>query len=521
MVHPDLRCSLYDGIENYAWLFITASLCTMWRKGQPIYKANKVDYDDLKIRYYETALLEISRKNHKSFYTAVVIILLMLTEKQFGRFFSVAPTLDQSSEVKLAVRKILKSSPVLMDEEDPAFKIMVKDVRCLVTDSTFTPLAYSKDNLDSRLANAFIADEAGGMDSYPLEAMRSSQIEIPNKLGMVISTQYPNDNNVLIDEIDIAKKILDGIDGLSDSIGTYFSLLYEPDDELKQGEIWMDDDRVIYQSNPLAVEKPSVFDNLIKKRTTAILYPNKRENFLCKHLNILFKGLGVEGYIDIQKVKLCMVDRPKSWWNGRRVYIGLDLSQTDDNTAVCMVTQDGEKVAAQAFGFIPGDEKRIKQKSDKERIDYPECIRRGECFPCGSEVIDYSFVEKFIIHTLPEEYGVDIIQVGYDRYNAISSVQKLEEAGIECVEIKQHSSVLHPATKWLKELILNGEFEYQKSRLLEINFQNARCTEDTNANKYVNKKKSSGKVDLVVGIINAVHLLQQEQLYGNDFVILY
>ena len=252
------------------------------------------------------------------------------------------------------------------------------------------------------------------------------------------------------------------------------------------------------------------------------LYLSSHYNLRAKP-DIFFAGqiTGVEGYIDIQKVKLCMVDRPKSWWNGRRVYIGLDLSQTDDNTAVCMVTQDGEKVAAQAFGFIPGDEKRIKQKSDKERIDYPECIRRGECFPCGSEVIDYSFVEKFIIHTLPEEYGVDIIQVGYDRYNAISSVQKLEEAGIECVEIKQHSSVLHPATKWLKELILNGEFEYQKSRLLEINFQNARCTEDTNANKYVNKKKSSGKVDLVVGIINAVHLLQQEQLYGNDFVILY
>src|SRR5699024_5406456 len=61
----------------------------------------------------------------------------------------------------------------------------------------------------------------------------------------------------------------------------------------------------------------------------------------------------------------------------------------------------------------------------------------------------------------------------------------------ECVEIKQHSSVLHMPTKWLKELILEKNFQYMENRMLEINFQNARCTEDTNKNKYVNKKKSS------------------------------
>lgn len=109
-------------------------------------------------------------------------------------------------------------------------------------------------------------------------------------------------------------------------------------------------------------------------------------------------------------------------------------------------------------------------------------------------------------------------QVGYDRYNAISSVQKMEAEGLECVEIKQHSSVLHQPTKWLKELILQQAFRYEENRLLEINFQNARCTEDTNLNKYVNKKKSTGKVDEVVALINAMYLLQQYLLNGDNFV---
>jgi phage terminase large subunit-like protein len=114
-------------------------------------------------------------------------------------------------------------------------------------------------------------------------------------------------------------------------------------------------------------------------------------------------------------------------------------------------------------------------------------LAMGACFECGDEVIDYGFVENFILN-LEAKYGVEIVQIGYDRYNAISTIQKLEAAGYECVEIKQHSSVLHPPTKLLKELILKKCFQYDENLMLEINFQNARCTEDTNLNKYVNKK---------------------------------
>lgn len=512
MIHPDVHCSIYDAMEDYAWLLITATLCTMWREGSEIYDDNKVSFESCKIRYYTTALLEISRKNHKTFYCAVIIILLMLTGVGFGRYFSVAPTLAQSSEVKLAVRKILKSSPLLVDEEDPAFKILRSEVTCNINESNFTPLAYSNDNLDSRLANAFVADEAGGMDSYPLEAMRSSQIEIINNLGMVISTQYPNDDNVFIDEVDIAKKLLDGVLE-SEDVGTYFSLLYEPDDELKTGEIWQKDGRCIYQSNPIAVEKKAVYKNIIKKRTAAILYENKRENYLCKHNNIRYRGLGVEGYIDIQKVKLCFGEIEKEWWKGRKVWIGLDLSLSEDNTAVAMVTEENGIIYAKVLGFLPDG--RIEQKTSKEHVNYKRYIDHGDCIACGDEVIDYSVVENKIM-TLEEEYGVTIMQIGYDKWNAISSVQKFEAAGYECVEIKQHSSVLHAPTKLLKEKILSKEFIYDSNRLLEINFQNARCTEDTNLNKYVNKKKSAGKVDMVVSLINAMYLLQQYMLYGVD-----
>jgi phage terminase large subunit-like protein len=100
----------------------------------------------------------------------------------------------------------------------------------------------------------------------------------------------------------------------------------------------------------------------------------------------------------------------------------------------------------------------------------------------------------------------------------MSSIQKIESAPnpIECVEIKQHSSVLHPATKLLYESIVSQKFAYSDNLLYEINFENARCTEDTNKNKYVNKKKSSGKVDMVVSTINAVSLLIVNEILNNE-----
>ena len=98
--------------------------------------------------------------------------------------------------------------------------------------------------------------------------------------------------------------------------------------------------------------------------------------------------------------------------------------------------------------------------------------------------------------------------------------QKLEKAGYNLVEVGQRSSVLHPPTKLLKEKILNGEFKYEENKLLEINFQNARCTYDTNKNLYVHKKKSTGKVDMVISLINAIYLLQQDVFLNQaDFTV--
>lgn len=490
MIHPDVHLTMNVCLEDYQELFIYACLCTM-------YKDNS--------KLYITGLLEISRKNYKSFTSAIIFILSMMLENKFDRYFSVAPDLKLSNELKLAMRKIIKSSPLI----EKHFKVTRDYTRCNINDAEYVALAYSKDNLDGKLARVYLCDEAGNLDSYPVESMRSSQINLWNKQGIIISTQYPNDNNVFIDEIDYAKKILDGLDDNK----RYFALLYEPNDELIKS--WETNELVIYQSNPVAVDSKLMFESLLESRKMAILYENKRENYLCKHCNIMYRGLGSEGYIDVNKVMECRIKEDLEFWKGRNVYIGIDFSLTEDNTAIAMVTECKGIIYSKVWGFIPT--LAIERKTAKEKLDYTKCIRDGDCFDCGDDIIDYSFLEDHIIN-LESNYGVNVIQIGYDVANARSSINKLENEGFECVQIKQHSMVLHSPTKLLKESILKKKFKYDRNRLLEINFGNARCTEDTNLNKYVNKKVSRKKVDMVVALINSVYLLEQELLNGSTWV---
>ncbi len=488
---------LYDCTCGYQWFLLIAIFCTVHR-------------DNPNKRRYETCVLEISRKNFKTYTVATVFILLFLTEPQFSKFFSVAPDGALSKEIREAISETIRSSPLVYEiKGNKRFKILRDYIMFKPTQSQYIPLSYSTSRMDGRLPNVFCADEVGALPiSYPIEAMQSGQLNILNKLGFIISTKYPTIDNPFEDEVRYSKKVLDGLE----KDETRFSLLYEPD----RTKGWETDDLILQQANPVALEIPEIWEDLLKKRAMAVAVESKRENFVTKHCNIIYQGQGTETYIDVKDVQECKVASID--WNGRVVYLGLDLSESNDNTSVSMVAVDDDnRILAESFAFIP--EGRIEEKKASEKVNYTELLKTNKVIACGDRVIDYGAVEDFILN-LEEKYGVQIQAIGYDRWNALSTAQKLEKEGYNLVEIRQHSSVLHSPTKLLQEKILSKEFEYTDNKLLEINFQNAKCTFDTNKNRYVSKKKSSGKVDMVVSLINAVYLLEQDCFLDQaDFIV--
>ena len=495
------NATVYDAMAGFQWLFIIAIMCT-------------VERDNPDKRRYENAILEICRKNGKTFLIAVLFILLFFIEPKFSKFYSVAPDGSLSREIKTAIEEILRSSPAMLGKMNgkEKFKMLRDYIHCNITENRYIPLNYSTGRLDGKLPSVFLVDETGALpNTYAIEAMRSGQLTILNKLGFIISTKYPTLNNPFEDEVDYAKRVLNG--AVDDD--KVFALLYEPDDT----KGWATNDEVLEQSNPLAIEVTEIMDDLKAKRQVAIEIESKRENFITKHCNIIYSGAGSESFVNIADLQKGAVDHID--WNGREVFLGVDLAMTTDNCAVSMVAYDEDEgqVLLQSVAFIPED--RIDEKSKLERIPYRDFINAGNCIPCGNRTVDYGAIERYIME-IERKYGVTVMGIGYDRYNALSTAQKLEDAGYTMVEIKQHSSVLHPATKWVAELVAEGNLLYDKSnKLLEINFENSRCVYDTNMNRYVNKKKSRGKVDMVVAGINAMYLLHQNYMLNSalDWVV--
>lgn len=491
---PRTGKSIYSSLAGYQWLLITATICTVRR-------------DDARKRRYERVLLEIARKNGKTFVVAVLFILLFYLEPAYSRFFSVAPDGQLAREIKEAIEPIINTNLGVFQEGE--FKVLRDYILHKPTKTKYTPLNYSTNRLDGKEPSVFIVDEAGALPTaYAIEAMRSGQLLVLNRLGFVISTKYPTSQNPFEDEVAYAKKVLDGIIDNP----KLFALLYEPDDT----KDWATDDSILRHANPLALEIGPVWNELLDNRRDAVEVESKRENFITKHCNIIYQGVGTESYVSIEQVQECRAD--KIDWTGRIVYVGVDLAMTGDNCSVSMVAMDDDEdtILIQPMVFIP--QGRIEEKTRFEKLDYMQFIRSGQCIACGDMTVDYGVIEDYVF-SLEATFGVQLQAIGYDRFNCLSSAQKWAKK-YTTIEVRQHSDTLHMPTKLLKEKIMNKRMRYEDNRLFEINFENARIIYDTGMRGYVSKKRSNGRVDTVFSAIDAIYLLQQDIIFGDDGFII-
>ena len=491
--------SYFEGLADFQWFAIINFFC--WK-----YKNNT------KKRRYELVVMLIPRKNAKTCLSSIIFILLMLLEPQFSEFYSVSSTKDLASQLKKEIRKTIKSSSALAKH----FKDIRSETKCLLTDSLYLPLACddSKQTLDGRKASAFLCDEVASLkNNYPISAMQKGQGQNLNKTGVLISTAY-DEVNPMEDYITLCQKILDGF--VEDE--TIFSLIYRPDN----CEEWLEDN-AIYQVNPLAVElnNKGITDSLdfiFKQRTLALEMQSMEKEFKTKLLNIKVSSLTTVPYVSLEDLRMCKIDDYD--WKNKEVWLSFDLSISGDNTAVSILTYDEimRKYVAKSWCFIPAA--KLEEKMKREKVDYISYIQKGYCFAVGDKIIDYTFIENFIIKTLQEEYKVKIKNISYDRYNATSSVGKLEEAGLVCVDIPQNYSTLNAPTKKLRDLILTQEFAYVDNALFELNVSNAQVMSNGGTLEMISKKSSNFKIDMLASLINAFTIidleLEKPSVYENE-----
>ena len=197
---------------------------------------------------------------------------------------------------------------------------------------------------------------------------------------------------------------------------------------------------------------------------------------------------------------------------GRDCYAGLDLSSTEDITAIVLMfpprTED-EKYIMLPFFWIPED--TIPKRVRKASVPYDVWFRQGYINATEGNVIHYGFIEKFI-----EELGkkYHILEIAFDRWGAVQMSQNLTGAGFTLVEFGQGYKDMSPASKEFFKLMMEGKIVHGGNPVMRWMAGNVVIETDPAGNIKPTKAKSPEKID---GIVAAVMALDRCVRHAEDY----
>lgn len=204
-----------------------------------------------------------------------------------------------------------------------------------------------------------------------------------------------------------------------------------------------------------------------------------------------------EQVYDLGNVPIDMADL-----TGRDCYAGLDLSSTNDITALVLMfppRDENEKYVMLPFFWIPEDS--IPLRVRRSGVPYDVWHKQGYLNATEGNVIHYSFIEKFI-EDLGQKYH--ICEIAFDRWGATQMVQDLEGMGFTVVPFGQGFKDMSPPTKEFIKLLMEGRIIHGGNPVLRWMSGNVIVDRDAAENIKPTKAKSPEKIDGIVAAIMAL-----------------
>jgi phage terminase large subunit-like protein len=195
---------------------------------------------------------------------------------------------------------------------------------------------------------------------------------------------------------------------------------------------------------------------------------SKKTEFLCKYCNL--KQNSSLAWLSAQTVeKMCGDQLSLEDFRSSYCVAGIDLSQTTDLTAACIVVEkDGELYVFCKF-WLPSE--KIDEAIERDGIPYNIYIQRGLLEPSGDNYIDYNDCFNWLV-SMVEEYELLPLVVGYDRYSAQYLVQQLNGYGFKTDDVFQGDN-LWGVLQEMEGLFKDGKVHIGDNDLLKIHLLNA------------------------------------------------
>ena len=442
-------------------------------------------------RQYNTAYVEIPKKNGKSELAAGVALYMTCGDNEWGaEVYGCASDRQQASIVFDVAVDMVEQCPALKKRIKPVMS--VKRLVYKPTNSFYQVLsaeAYTKHGLN---VHAVIFDELHSQPNRELfDVMTKGSGDARTQpLFFLITTAGTDRHSVCFEQHQKAEDILCGrkIDP------TFYPVIYGASDDADwtSEEVW-------YQANPSlghTIDISKVRNACLSARDN----PAEENIFRQLRLNQWVKQS--TRWMQMEKWDACGFPVDERELLGRECYGGLDLSSSIDITAFVLVfppRDDTEKYIFLPYFWIP--EENMVRRVRRDHVPYDVWEKQGFLETTEGDVIHYGFIENFI-DNLGKKFHIK--EIAFDRWGAVQMVQNLEGLGFTVVPFGQGFKDMSPPSKRLMELVLERNVAHGGHPVLRWMMDNIFVRTDPAGNIKPDKEKSTEKIDGAVAAVMAL-----------------
>jgi phage terminase large subunit-like protein len=440
-------------------------------------------------RLYRYLWCEVPRKNAKSTLASGLALYGLLADNEAaGQIILGARDRGQARICFELARKMVQQSPALRSK-CRVFRSYIEATKSGSVLRTISSEALSQHGLNTHYA---ILDEIHAHKNREIWDTVTSSIgarQQPIIIAITTAGVY-NPNHIAWEQHDYGMKVAKG--ELEDP--SYLTVIYgaEADDDWTSKEVWA-------KCNPsLNISiNPDFLEDEVRK---AMASPARQTTFAQLYLNRWTRE--VSRWLDMSVWDKCGEEAidPKDY-EGRPCYIGLDLSSTTDVSALVQLfpEEDGTFTAIPYF-WLPAD--TIQDKVRKDNLPYDQWAKEGKLILTPGNVIDYRYIEKFIIELADRH---QILELAYDPWNATGLITNLQEMGMRVAPTRQGFATMSSPSKELERLILSGEIRHGNHPVLRSHADGALVQSDPAGNLKPDKAKSNARIDGIVALIMALN----------------
>lgn len=383
-------------------------------------------------RQFREVFLVVGRKNGKSLFASAVANYIFFEDGGYGtRVYCVAPKLDQADIIYNDIWTMITLEPdLLQNKELPkenTARHRMTDLFIEDTNSTVKKIAFSAKKSDGFNPSLCICDEIAswqgdaGLKQY--EVMKSGMGARPEGIMLSCTTSGYQNDSIFDEMMKRATRFL-----LGESKETrLLPFLYMIDEIEKWNDI-----NELRKSNPNLGVSVSV-DYMLEEIAIAEGSLSKKVEFITKYC--CMKQNSSAAWLSTQTVQKCMGEEITPEFLAHNYAIGgLDLSQTTDLTAACVVVEKQGKLYVLSKFWMPSE--RIDEAAERDGVPYRIYVERGLLEPSGENFVDYKDCFRWFTD-LVEKYEILPLMVGYDRYSAQYLIQDMEAYGFHTDSVYQ------------------------------------------------------------------------------------